>query len=78
MKQMRIIHGKGFSTDKRRSYTKLVFQNISQAMRAITEAMKTLKIPYSIYIYTLPVKSFRSVRFFMFLNEVSAHEGCFI
>jgi len=29
--------------------------------------------------YTLPDKSFRSVRFFMFLNEVSsAHQGCFI
>jgi len=28
---------------------------------------------------TLPVKSFRSVRFFLFLNEVSsAHQGCFI
>jgi len=30
-------------------------------------------------VYTLPVKSFRSVRFFMFLNEVSfAHQSCFI
>jgi len=29
--------------------------------------------------YRLRVKSFRSVRFFMFLNEVSsAHQGCFI
>ncbi|XP_056092810.1 guanine nucleotide-binding protein subunit alpha-11-like [Rhinichthys klamathensis goyatoka] len=46
-KQMRIIHGKGFSTDERRSYSKLVFQNIFQAMSAITEAMNTLKIPYS-------------------------------
>jgi len=28
-------------------------------------------------IYALPVKSFRSVRFFMFLKEVfSAHQGC--
>jgi len=28
-------------------------------------------------IYSLPVKSFRSVRFFMFLKEVtSAHQGC--
>jgi len=33
---------------------------------------------YKVYIYTLPVKSFRS-DFFMFLNEVSsAHQGCFI
>ncbi|KAK9967482.1 hypothetical protein ABG768_001880 [Culter alburnus] len=47
MKQMRIIHGNGFSEDEKRSYTKLVFQNIFQAMSAITEAMSTLKIPYS-------------------------------
>lgn len=47
MKQMRIIHGKGFSEDEKRSYTKLVFQNIFQAMSAKTEAMSTLKIPYS-------------------------------
>ncbi|XP_067272113.1 guanine nucleotide-binding protein G(q) subunit alpha-like [Pseudorasbora parva] len=47
MKQMKIIHGKGFSDDERRNYAKLVFQNILQAMSAITEAMNTLKIPYS-------------------------------
>ncbi|ROL40773.1 Guanine nucleotide-binding protein G(q) subunit alpha [Anabarilius grahami] len=47
MKQMRIIHGNGFSEDEKRSYTKLVFQNIFKAMSAITEAMSTLKIPYS-------------------------------
>ncbi|KAK7137103.1 hypothetical protein R3I93_017235 [Phoxinus phoxinus] len=46
-KQMRIIHGKGFSTEERIGYAKLVFQNIFQAMSAITEAMNTLKIPYS-------------------------------
>ncbi|XP_073699940.1 guanine nucleotide-binding protein subunit alpha-14-like [Garra rufa] len=47
MKQMKIIHGSGYSEDERRSYTKLVFQNIFQAMIAMTEAMNTLKIPYS-------------------------------
>ncbi|XP_067272111.1 guanine nucleotide-binding protein subunit alpha-15-like isoform X2 [Pseudorasbora parva] len=47
MKQMKIIHGKGFSDDERHNYAKLVFQNILQAMSAITEAMNTLKIPYS-------------------------------
>ncbi|KAI7791359.1 guanine nucleotide-binding protein subunit alpha-11-like isoform X2 [Triplophysa rosa] len=46
MKQMRIIHGKGFSEDERRGYTKLVFQNIFTALRAMTQAMSTLKIPY--------------------------------
>ncbi len=29
------------------AYTKLVFQNICQSMRAMTDAMKMLKIPYS-------------------------------
>ncbi|XP_016327179.1 guanine nucleotide-binding protein subunit alpha-11-like [Sinocyclocheilus anshuiensis] len=47
MKQMKIIHGSGYSEDERRSYTKLVFQNIFQSMCAMTDAMKTLKIPYS-------------------------------
>lgn len=44
---MRIIHGKGFSEEDRRGYTKLVFQNIFTAMKALTVAMNTLKIPYA-------------------------------
>ncbi|XP_050951295.1 guanine nucleotide-binding protein subunit alpha-11-like [Labeo rohita] len=47
IKQMQIIHGSGYSDDERRSYAKLVFQNIFQAMNAMTDAMKTLRIPYS-------------------------------
>ncbi|XP_026054005.1 guanine nucleotide-binding protein subunit alpha-11 isoform X2 [Carassius auratus] len=47
MKQMKIIHGSGYSEDDRRNYTKLVFQNIFQSMCAMTDAMKTLRIPYS-------------------------------
>uniref|UniRef100_A0A8C1K3K3 Guanine nucleotide binding protein (G protein), alpha 15 (Gq class), tandem duplicate 3 n=1 Tax=Cyprinus carpio TaxID=7962 RepID=A0A8C1K3K3_CYPCA len=47
MKQMKIIHGSGFLEDERRCYTKLVFQNIFQAISEMTDAMKTLKIPYS-------------------------------
>ncbi len=47
IKQMRIIHGKGFSEEDRRGYTKLVFQNIFTAMKALTVAMNTLKIPYA-------------------------------
>ncbi|XP_073699938.1 guanine nucleotide-binding protein G(q) subunit alpha-like isoform X1 [Garra rufa] len=47
IKQMRIIHGKGFSEEDRRGYTKLVYQNIFTAMRALTAAMNTLKIPYA-------------------------------
>ncbi|XP_026091868.1 guanine nucleotide-binding protein subunit alpha-11-like [Carassius auratus] len=47
MKQMKIIHGSGYSEEERCSYTKLVFQNVFQAMSTMTDAMKTLKIPFS-------------------------------
>ncbi|XP_051977807.1 guanine nucleotide-binding protein subunit alpha-11-like [Xyrauchen texanus] len=47
IKQMRIIHGKGYSEEDRRAYVKLVYQNIFTAMKALTGAMNTLRIPYA-------------------------------
>ncbi|KAK3533597.1 hypothetical protein QTP70_023406 [Hemibagrus guttatus] len=47
IKQMKIIHGKGFSEEDRRSFAKLVYQNIFTAIKAITTAMATLRIPYT-------------------------------
>ncbi|XP_073699767.1 guanine nucleotide-binding protein G(q) subunit alpha-like [Garra rufa] len=47
LKQMRIHHGNGYSEEERRSYTKQIFLNIFQSMIAMTNAMNTLKIPYS-------------------------------
>ncbi|XP_070765107.1 guanine nucleotide-binding protein subunit alpha-14-like [Enoplosus armatus] len=47
IRQMRIIHGRGFSEEERKSFTKCIFQNIFTAMKAMTGAMTTLKIPYS-------------------------------
>ncbi|XP_051551498.1 guanine nucleotide-binding protein subunit alpha-11-like isoform X2 [Myxocyprinus asiaticus] len=47
IKQMRIIHGNGYSEEDRRAYAKLVFQNIFTAMKALTGAMTTLRIPYA-------------------------------
>ncbi|KAL6468721.1 hypothetical protein MHYP_G00222450 [Metynnis hypsauchen] len=47
IKQMRIIHGKGYSEEDRRTFTKLVFQNIFTAMKAMTGAMSALRIPYA-------------------------------
>nr|XP_055073804.1 guanine nucleotide-binding protein subunit alpha-11-like [Misgurnus anguillicaudatus] len=47
IKQMKIIHGNGFSEEERRFYAKLVHQNIFTAMKALTGAMTTLKIPYA-------------------------------
>ncbi|XP_034002967.1 guanine nucleotide-binding protein subunit alpha-11-like [Trematomus bernacchii] len=46
IRQMRIIHGRGFSEEERRSFAKCIFQNILTAMKAMTGAMAALKIPY--------------------------------
>ncbi|CAB3983576.1 guanine nucleotide-binding G(q) subunit alpha [Paramuricea clavata] len=47
IKQMRIIHGQGYSEDDRRGYIKLVYQNIFMAIHSLTRAMETLRIPYA-------------------------------
>ena len=46
IKQMRIIHGTGYSDDDKRSHIKLVYQNIFMAMHSMIRAMDTLKIQY--------------------------------
>ncbi|XP_034048102.1 guanine nucleotide-binding protein G(q) subunit alpha-like isoform X2 [Thalassophryne amazonica] len=46
IKQMKIIHGRGYSDDEKRSFTRLVYQNIFTAMQAMIQAMNTLQIPY--------------------------------
>ena len=43
---MRIIHGTGYSDDDKRSFIKIVYQNIFMAMGSMIRAMETLKIPY--------------------------------
>ncbi|TNM92297.1 guanine nucleotide-binding protein subunit alpha-11-like [Takifugu flavidus] len=47
IKQMRIIHGTGYSEADRRGFTRLVFQNIVTAIQALVYAIKTLRIDYS-------------------------------
>lgn len=46
IKQMRIIHGKGYSEAERRGFIRIVYQNIFIAMKAIIHAMTTLEIAY--------------------------------
>ncbi|KAM4719584.1 guanine nucleotide-binding protein subunit alpha-14-like [Anableps anableps] len=46
IKQMRIIHGNGYSEDDRKGFIKLVCQNIIIAIQALIEAMRTLNINY--------------------------------
>ena len=47
IKQMRIIHGGGFSEDDKKSYAKLVFQNIFTSMQAMVRAMEPLVIAFT-------------------------------
>lgn len=47
IRQMRIIHGRGFSEEERKAFAKCIYQNILTAMAAMTGAMATLRIPYS-------------------------------
>ncbi|KAM8744220.1 guanine nucleotide-binding protein subunit alpha-14-like [Acanthopagrus schlegelii] len=46
IKQMRIIHGRGYTEADRRGFTRLVFQNIVTAIQALIHAMKALNIEY--------------------------------
>uniref|UniRef100_A0AAY4DK03 Guanine nucleotide-binding protein subunit alpha n=1 Tax=Denticeps clupeoides TaxID=299321 RepID=A0AAY4DK03_9TELE len=46
IKQMRIIHGSGYSEEDKRGYTKLVYQNVFTSVQAMIRAMDTLQIPY--------------------------------
>jgi hypothetical protein len=48
IKQMRIIHGSGYSDEDKRAFIKLVYQNIYMAMNSMIRAMEALKIPYRI------------------------------
>ncbi|XP_043676538.1 G protein alpha q subunit isoform X2 [Vespula pensylvanica] len=47
IKQMRIIHGSGYSDEDKRGFIKLVYQNIFMAMQSMIRAMELLKIEYA-------------------------------
>ncbi|KAK7933819.1 hypothetical protein WMY93_004715 [Mugilogobius chulae] len=47
IKQMRIIHGGGYTDEDKRSYAKLVFQNIYTSMQTMIRAMEALGIAFS-------------------------------
>ncbi|XP_060702430.1 guanine nucleotide-binding protein subunit alpha-11-like [Hemiscyllium ocellatum] len=48
IKQMRIIHGSGYSEEDRKAFAKLVFQNIITAVQSLVRAMDTLNIQYQL------------------------------
>ncbi len=43
---MRIIHGSGYSEEDKRTFIRLVYQNVFMAMQSMIRAMDTLGIPY--------------------------------
>lgn len=47
IKQMRIIHGAGYTDEDKRGFIKLVYQNIFMAMQSMIKAMDLLKIQYA-------------------------------
>ncbi|KAJ3600156.1 hypothetical protein NHX12_034106 [Muraenolepis orangiensis] len=47
IKQMRIIHGTGYTDEDKRGFTKLVYQNIFTSMQAMIRATENLKIQFT-------------------------------
>ncbi|XP_071776521.1 guanine nucleotide-binding protein subunit alpha-14-like [Centroberyx gerrardi] len=47
IKQMRIIHGGGYTEEDKKGYAKLVYQNIYTSMQSMIRAMETLSISFS-------------------------------
>jgi len=46
IKQMRIIHGSGYSDEDKKGFTKLIYQNVVMAMQSMIKAMDILNIEY--------------------------------
>ncbi|XP_076816388.1 guanine nucleotide-binding protein subunit alpha-14-like [Clavelina lepadiformis] len=46
IKQMRIIHGKGYSKEEKQGYTSLIHQNINVSVKVLAMAMENLGVPY--------------------------------
>uniref|UniRef100_A0A3B4XCQ4 Uncharacterized protein n=1 Tax=Seriola lalandi dorsalis TaxID=1841481 RepID=A0A3B4XCQ4_SERLL len=61
IKQMRIIHGAGYSDEDKRGFIRLVYQNVFTSMQAMIRATETLKIPYKFEqnrVRTVPQKTY--------------------
>lgn len=47
IKQMRIIHGSGYSDEDKKGFCKLIFQNVFMSIQSMIKGMEQLGIPYS-------------------------------
>lgn len=74
IKQMRIIHGSGYSDEDKRSFIKLVYQNIFMAMQSMIRAMDLLKIQYGVPANIEKAELIRSVDF----ETVTSFESPFV
>lgn len=46
IKQMRIIHGSGYSDEDKKGFIKLIYQNVFMSIQSICKGMTQLEIPY--------------------------------
>lgn len=46
IKQMRIIHGSGYSDEDKKGFCKLIFQNVFMSIQQILKGIELLEIPY--------------------------------
>ena len=46
IKQMRIIHGQGYSEEDKRKFIPFIYRNVYMAMSSMVDAMELLDIPY--------------------------------
>lgn len=47
IKQMRIIHGSGYSAKEKQEYVNIILRNIITAIQSLIQAMNTLQIPFT-------------------------------
>lgn len=47
IKQMRIIHGSGYSDEDKKGFCKLIFQNVFMSIQSMIKGMEQLGIPYT-------------------------------
>lgn len=47
IKQMRIIHGSGYSDEDKKGFGKLIYQNVFMSIQAMIKGMEFLEIPYA-------------------------------
>ncbi|KAI8615491.1 guanine nucleotide binding protein, alpha subunit [Chytriomyces sp. MP71] len=57
LKQMKLIHGVGFTEDERTTFRSVLLLNIMTCAKTLVKAMKTLQIPYSFDASTVQIQA---------------------